>query len=355
MKIVTVIGARPQFIKASMLSRSLALRQGIEEIIVHTGQHYDPSMSEIFFEELQIPLPKHRLNVGGRTHGAMTGQMMESLEEVLIEEGPDTVLVYGDTNSTLAGALAAAKLHIPVAHVEAGLRSFNRRMPEEINRILTDHCSSLLFTPTKTATDQLIKEGFPNERVHMVGDIMYDCVLGFPLKTSILQQYGIHPKNYALATLHRSENTDDFDRLSNYIYGLIEVAKDIPVIMPLHPRTEKALQKYRLLGEVKAALIVLPPLGYLDMIALESQARVILTDSGGIQKEAYFFKVPCLTLRSETEWVELIEAGVSRLVPPASNEVIEAYRGVKGVEWVDGLYGDGKTAEKIVRVLECLG
>ena len=351
MKIVTVIGARPQFIKASMLSKTLGSHPECEEIIVHTGQHYDPAMSAIFFDELQIPRPKYQLNIGGKTHGAMTGQMIEQIEKILIQENPDTVLVYGDTNSTLAGALAATKLHIPVAHVEAGLRSFNRKMPEEINRILTDQCSSLLFTPSKTATEQLIHEGFSSEKIHQVGDIMYDCVRHFPLNPKILAQYKLHPKKYALATLHRAENTDDPTRLTNYIQGLVEIAKDIPVIFPLHPRTEKALVTNQLLEMVKSSLIAIPPVGYLDMIALESQARVILTDSGGIQKEAYFFKVPCLTLRDETEWVELIDAGVNRLVPPIPSEIEKAYQGIQDVEWVEGLYGDGKTAERIVRVI----
>jgi len=349
MKIVTVIGARPQFIKASMLSHTLSKASKCCEVIIHTGQHYDSDMSDIFFEELKIPKPAYQLQIAGNSHGAMTGNMIAQIEEVLLKEKPGIVLVYGDTNSTLAGALSAVKLHIPVAHVEAGLRSFNRKMPEEINRILTDQCSSFLFSPTQRAATQLIKEGFSPSQIHEVGDIMFDCALRFSDQSSILDQLKLSPKEYVLATLHRAENTDDPVRLKGYFAGLEEISREIPVVMPLHPRTQKALN----LAGLRPAqtLQIIPPIGYLDMLALEKGAKTILTDSGGVQKEAYFFQVPCLTLRDETEWVELVESGANRLVPPNPQEIVASYRNIQDIDWVPGLYGDGKASEKISRVL----
>jgi len=349
MKIVTVVGARPQFVKASVLSHALGTLPGCHEVIVHTGQHYDPVMSDIFFEELEIPRPAYQLKIEEKSHGAMTGRMIAQIEEVLLKENPDAVLVYGDTNSTLAGALAAAKLHIPVAHVEAGLRSFNRRMPEEINRILTDQCSSLLFTPTNKATNQLLKEGFSPDTVLEVGDIMYDCALRFSGRSTILDELELAPKKYVMATLHRAENTDDPNRLRGYLAGLEKISQEIPVVMPLHPRTQKALNAAELAP--KGSLRVIPPVGYNAMLSLEKGAKAILTDSGGVQKEAYFFQVPCLTLRDETEWVELIESGANRLVPPDPRKIVQAYRDLQEIEWVAGLYGNGNAAETISRHL----
>ncbi len=348
-KIVTVIGARPQFIKASVLSHALRKEPRCQEVIVHTGQHYDPSMSRIFFEELDLPKPAYQLNVTEKHHGAMTGRMMADIETVLLKENPDAVVVYGDTNSTLAGALAAVKHHIPIAHVEAGLRSFNRRMPEEINRILTDQCSSLLFTPTHKATNQLLREGFSQDQIVEVGDIMYDCALRFSVKSSILNDLKLVPKEYVIATLHRAENTDDPSRLRGYLAGLQAIAEEIPVVMPLHPRTKKALTNADL--SPNDALRMIAPVGYQDMLALEKGAKAILTDSGGVQKEAYFFQVPCLTLRDETEWGELLESGANRLVPADPEKIVQAYREIQDIEWVEGLFGDGRAALHITRHL----
>lgn len=320
MKVATVIGARPQFIKAATVSRVFAETENAHEILVHTGQHYDANMSDVFFDELEIPRPAYHLGIGGGSHGQQTGQMLAQIEEVFLKEKPDRVLVYGDTNSTLAGALAAAKLHIPVAHVEAGLRSFNRRMPEEVNRVLTDHVSDLLFPPTKTAVDNLQNEGLSAEKVHLVGDVMYDAALYYGDKadrqSTVLEDLGLTPKGYVLSTIHRAENTDDEQRLKSIFEAFFEIAKSVPVVLPLHPRTRKMLDSIGLLGDVKSALKLIDPVGFLDMVMLEKNARLVATDSGGVQKEAFFYRVPCVTLRDETEWVELVELGWNRIVPP---------------------------------------
>jgi len=362
MKIATVVGARPNLIKAGALSRTIAqLNQtgsAIREILIHTGQHYDQNMSEVFFREMEIPSPNYHLGIGGCSQGAMTGRMLEAIEKVLLKEKPDWVLVYGDTNSTLAGALAAVKLHIPVAHVEAGLRSFNRRMPEEINRILTDQCSELLFTPTKIATAHLFSEGFSDKKIRQVGDVMYDAALYYHQKAKqesrILETLRLQSKNYALATIHRAENTDDPARLQEIFLGLKAISEHTRVILPLHPRTKQALEKENLHTLVDEKLKFIDPVGYLDMINLESHAKIILTDSGGVQKEACFFKVPCLTLREETEWRELVEQGFNCLVPLQKEEIFKYF--LCGIElkadWDVPLYGNGRATHDILKELQ---
>ncbi len=358
MKIVSIVGARPQFIKAAVVSRALRAAPGVMEVLVHTGQHYDENMSDIFFEELEIPRPDYHLGIGSGTHGAQTGRMLEAVEQVLLQERPDWALVYGDTNSTLAGALAAVKHHIPVVHVEAGLRSFNRRMPEEINRVLTDHASDLLFAPTQAAVENLRREGIPEERIHLVGDVMYDAAIYYGEKarreSRVLEKLKLKPKEYILATVHRAENTDDPLRLRAIVEGLGEAAKVTPVVLPLHPRTRLALQRHGLLGKAEARLRLIEPIGYLDMVMLEQNARLIATDSGGVQKEAFFYRVPCVTLREETEWVELVELEWNRLVPPISTADVAA--GISmGLNLLQGTerapYGDGRAANEIVNCL----
>jgi len=356
-KIVTVIGARPQFIKAATVSRALQAQGSVQEVIVHTGQHFDDQMSGIFFREMRLPRPAYELGIGGLAHGAMTGRMIEGIENVLIREKPDAVLVYGDTNSTLAGALAAVKLHIHLAHVESGLRSFNKLMPEEINRVLTDHAADLLFAPTRTAVDNLLREGLRSETIALVGDVMYDAALLFgdlaQERSTVLASLGVAPRSYLLATVHRAENTDDPARLACVFDALAEIAADLPVILPLHPRTRNALDRTRR-GAPQAGLRVIDPVGFLDMVMLERNARVIATDSGGVQKEAYFHRVPCVTLRAETEWVELLDAGVNRLAPPeGTRHIVDAIRAAaaSSPRFADALYGDGHAAEKIVHRL----
>jgi UDP-GlcNAc3NAcA epimerase len=356
MKIATIIGARPQFIKAAVVSRELRKLRGTEEILVHTGQHYDANMSEIFFRELEIPYPDYNLNIGSVTHGAQTGRMLEAIEKVLLTAKPDWVQVYGDTNSTLAGALAAAKLHIPVAHVEAGLRSYNRRMPEEVNRVLTDHVAEILFAPTQVAVDNLLKEGLPPERIKRVGDVMYDAALFYGSKAEreshILDRLLLAPKGYLLATVHRAENTDDAFRLQAIFDGLAEVGRDIPVILPLHPRTRAALVNCGLLENYHNIKLI-DPVGYLDMVMLEKNAQLIATDSGGVQKEAFFYRVPCVTLREETEWTELLESGWNRLAPLTDAQgvatIIRQALGQRGRE--GNPYGEGKTSVNVVNIL----
>ena len=349
MKVLTVIGARPQFIKAAAVSRQLRA-SGIDELLLHTGQHYDPNMSDVFFKELEIPKPDFNLEIHSGSHGAQTGRMLEKIEAVLQEERPDWVLVYGDTNSTLAGALAAAKLHIPIAHVEAGLRSFNRRMPEEVNRVLTDHMSDLLFAPTESAVANLRKEGIPEEKVRLVGDVMYDAALFYGAKAEkesrILEDLELEARCYVLATIHRAENTDDPQRLAAIFEGLCEVASREKVVLPLHPRTRKMLESQWLLENVRNRLTLIDPVGYLDMVMLEKNARAIATDSGGIQKEAFFYRVPCVTLRDETEWVELVESGWNKIVPPYSADVVCSSINLvfKRPEIAGDLYGDGNSA-----------
>jgi len=355
-KIVTVVGARPQFIKAAAVSRVIRDQYigQIEELLVHTGQHYDANMSKVFFEDLDIPEPKFNLEISGAQHGAMTGRMLEGLENILIAEKPDWVLIYGDTNSTLAGALAAAKLHIPVAHVEAGLRSFNMKMPEEINRILSDRVSTKLFCPTQAAVDNLKAEGIANG-VHNVGDVMYDVALFYKKvaaeRSKIRQQLGIEGGPFALATCHRAENTDDTARLTEILKGLSAISREMPVILPLHPRTRKIIDQYGLQGLLDQ-IIVIEPLAFLDMVTLEQTASVILTDSGGVQKEAFFYGVPCITMRDETEWVETVELGWNTLVGASAAAIEQAFMESKNItEPQAPVYGEGKAAQKILNNL----
>ncbi len=355
--ILTVIGARPQFIKASVVSQAIATMQGMQEIVVHTGQHFDASMSEVFFSELAIPSPKHNLGIHGGHHGEMTGQMLAGIERILMDEKPEVVLVYGDTNSTLAGALAAAKLHMPVAHVEAGLRSFNMRMPEEINRVVTDRVSNWLFAPTQTAVNNLQHEGMSDACVYLVGDVMYDVALQFGARVGPeerqLQQLGLRPGGYVLATVHRAENTDQPQRLLTILDALEALAQDIPVVWPVHPRTKQVLERLERWENLSDGIKMIQPVGYLDMVQLEKYAALIATDSGGVQKEAYFYGVPCVTLRDETEWVELITAGWNRLAPPSdAHSLLQAFKAALGVKGqATDLYGDGNAAEKIINTL----
>jgi UDP-GlcNAc3NAcA epimerase len=340
-KVLSVVGARPQFVKAAVLSRALAEVADIEEVMVHTGQHFDRNMSELFFEELEMAPPRFSLGIHGGEHGAMTGRMLEGLEQIMITETPDWVLVYGDTNSTLAGALAGAKLHLPVAHVEAGLRSWNRRMPEEINRVLTDHASTLLFCPTRAAVDNLTREGIVRG-VHHVGDVMFDATLyarGRAQRSDVLDRLDLQPGQYAVATVHRAENTDDPDRLAEVLAYLRKEATSLPVVLPLHPRTRAAVEEN---GQSLAGLRTCHPLGYLDMTRLVSECRAVFTDSGGLQKEAYFHCKPCVTLREETEWVETIECGWNRLWSQ------ESYRPRRDISD----YGDGHAAQQMVALLQ---
>lgn len=355
MKIVSIVGARPQFVKAATLSRELSENKNCNEILVHTGQHYDANMSDVFFQEMEIPEPHYNLGIGSASQGAMTGKMLESIEEVLLKEKPDWTLVYGDTNSTLAGALASVKLHIPVAHVEAGLRSFNRAMPEEINRILTDHCSDLLFTPSSNATVQLQKEGISLNKISEVGDIMYDTILYYQQKacaaSHILEKLFLDPRQYVLATIHRTENTDNLNRLKEIFYGLNSIAEEMPVVLPLHPRTKKVLEANQWANDFSDYFLIIEPVGYFDMLMLEKNSSLIFTDSGGVQKEAYFFEIPCLTLREETEWTELLEHGYNRLVAAERHTIFNNFCDVLNKNFPDrkSLYGDGSAAKKIVK------
>jgi len=348
MKVITVVGARPQFIKAAAVSN--VIRKYHNEILIHTGQHYDENMSKVFFEELNIPKPDYNLEVGSGNHGMQTGTMLINLEEIYLKEKPDMVLVYGDTNSTLAGALTASKLLIPVAHVEAGLRSFNMAMPEEQNRILTDHISNLLFTPTETAVNNLYNEGLKNN-VYNVGDVMYDAVLYFKkiakAKSNIIEKLKIKENDYILTTIHRAENTNDINRLKNMIEALNE--SEARIILPMHPRTKKYIESYELrIGE---NISVIDPIGYLDMINLEMHAQKIVTDSGGVQKEAFFMKKPCITMRDQTEWVETVINGWNIIVGTNKDKIIDGIKNFKPQKEQDNVFGDGKAAEKILKVL----
>ncbi len=352
MKIVTVIGARPQFIKAAPVSRVFASTGDIEEIIVHTGQHFDENMSRIFFDELQIPVPAWNLDINSLGHGAMTGRMMEKLEEMLQKEQPDILMVYGDTNSTLAGALAAAKLNIPVAHVEAGLRSHNMQMPEEINRILTDRVSKLLFCPTPDAVKNLKNEGYEKFDCHILetGDVMYDAALFY---SPMAKDPGLNINNsFALTTLHRAENTDNPDHLAGILTALQEIATEMTVVLPLHPRTRNVIEKSGS-GHLLHGLMVTQPVGYLEMIWLLKNCSMVLTDSGGLQKEAYFFEKPCITLRQETEWTELTREGVNLLAGSDTHEIMASFRTFtqKKTLFPKVLYGEGKASEKIAETL----
>lgn len=349
MKIITVVGARPQFIKAAPVSREL--RKYFEEKLIHTGQHYDNNMSNVFFEELGIPVPDYNLKIGSGNHGKMTGEMLTKLEEIYINEKPDCVLVYGDTNSTLAGALAASKLLIPVIHVEAGLRSFNKVMPEEQNRILTDHISKLLLVPTLDAEKNLKNEGITNG-VYNIGDVMYDAVLMFKekskLKENLLKNLNVEKNNYILTTIHRAENTNDFYRLKNIIEALNE--SNETVILPLHPRTKKFIEDYGLI--FKDNIKVIEPIGYLEMLMLESNAKKIVTDSGGVQKEAYFMGKPCITMRDETEWVETVEVGWNVIVGTNKAKILDAINSFEPKIEQKLIFGDGKASEKIVKLIK---
>jgi len=325
--------------------------------LVHTGQHWDFGMSDVFFDQMRIDRPDVNMGVGSGTHGEQTAKMLQGLEAVIAGEKPDWVVVMGDTNSTLAGAIAAAKLNVPLAHVEAGLRSFNRRMPEEVNRVLTDHASNLLFAPTRAAVDNLIREGIAPAKVSFVGDVMYDSFVRFSKlseeKWAIARDLGVDKQSYVLATIHRAENTDDHKRLRSIVAGLAKVAESMPVLLPLHPRTKASLANAGLSTSALGAVKVIDPLGYLEMLAMEKHAAVIASDSGGVQKEAYFARVPCVTLRDETEWIELVELGWNRLCPPANEqrvaETILAAVGSKGRG--SDLYGGGKAAERIASEL----
>lgn len=346
-KILTVVGARPQFIKASSVSRVISNHKFLEEIIVHTGQHFDENMSSIFFQELSIAKPDYNLGIGGSSHGQMTGRQLEAIEKILIKESPDCVVVYGDTNSTLAGALAAVKMNITLAHVEAGLRSFNRTMPEEINRILTDHASDILFTPTETASSNLLKEGISKEKILNVGDVMFDASLFFKQKSKKpkwIKDINIGDNGFVLATIHRAENTDNCKRLKKIIHGLS--SSPIPVIIPLHPRTKQRLDGLDI--RLSSQLHIVEPVGYLEMIWLESNSKVICTDSGGVQKEAFFFNKPCITMRDETEWVELVKSGWNVLVGSNDEAIKDAIVNFNTPSERLNLYGEGNSAELIV-------
>lgn len=359
-KIVTVVGARPQFIKAAAVSRVIRARPSgqLREVMVHTGQHFDDNMSKVFFEELEIPTLDYTLGISGGAHGEMTGRMLEQIERVLIAEAPDWVLVYGDTNSTLAGALAAVKLHQPIAHVEAGLRSFNRRMPEEINRLVADRISTLLFCPTAAAVEHLRTEGIV-EGVHQCGDVMFDVSLFYRERalerSRVIATLGLSGRRFALATCHRAENTDDGTRLESIVSALGAIATELPVVFPLHPRTRKRVEELGLQSLLEGVRVI-DPQPFLDMIALEQGASLILTDSGGVQKEAFFLGVPCLTLRDETEWVETVTAGGNVLVGADAKRIRdEARRVLQATDtptWNAGApYGSGNAAQRIVDTL----
>ena len=348
--IMTVLGARPQFIKAAAVSRAISRHAGLRERIIHTGQHYDAAMSDIFFDEMGIPKPDHQLSIGGGSHGAMTGDQLKHIEAILETERPDWVLVYGDTNSTLAGALAAAKLHIPVAHVEAGLRSFNRRMPEEINRVLTDHLSELLFAPTPAACRQLRREGIDTEGIHLCGDVMMDAALHYRDQArppACIAELGLEPGDFLLCTIHRAENTDSPDRLRAILEGLSASAR--PIVLPLHPRTRKTLQALQLTP--KAPIHLVDPVGYLEMTWLEMNCVAVVTDSGGVQKEAYFHGKPCITLRDETEWTELVELGVNTLTGADPESIARHINRPMARFSLGDVYGDGQASEYIAQTL----
>lgn len=353
MKIVTVIGARPQFIKAAVVSRAIAAHKDIKEVIVHTGQHFDANMSDIFFEEMCIPKPDYNLNVNGLGHGAMTGQMLEKIEAVLLQEKPDWVMVYGDTNSTIAGALAAKKLHIKVAHVEAGLRSFNMDMPEEINRILTDRISDILFCPTETAVNNLKKEGYENINCRIIrnGDVMQDAAL-FYAGRAVRPKADI-PEDFVLCTVHRAENTDDPERLRNIFSALEEMSKTCRVVLPLHPRTKGKLSAIGY-DTNNSHILFIEPVGYLEMVWMLKHCRLVMTDSGGLQKEAYFFDKYCITLRDETEWVELVKYGYNFLAGDDKGKIISLYNHISdknNIEQKTPLYGNGNAGDLIVETL----
>ena len=371
-KIVTIIGARPQIIKAAALSRAIKNKfsNSITEIIVHIGQHYDENMSQVFFDELGIPAPNYNLNVGSGSHGKQTATMISGIEEILVSEKPQAIVLYGDTNSTLAGAIAASKIHVPVVHIEAGLRSFNKAMPEEVNRIMCDHVSTLLFSPTKTGFQNLLNEGFKatnnkpfnanNPKIYHSGDVMYDNSLHFSEvaeeKTNVIAKNNLEKNNFILATIHRNNNTDEPVRLNalfNALYKISEETK-LDVLLPLHPRTAKLLEvnlDSTLHSKIKSSnhFKIIPPVSFLEMIALEKNCKIVMTDSGGVQKEAFYFEKPCMILRPETEWVELVECGTAIITDANEQKIIDAFKTLtsKTNMQFPKLYGDGKTAEFI--------
>ena len=354
MKIATIVGARPQFIKAAVVSRSIAKHSDIEEIIIHTGQHYDTNMSDVFFQEMDIPHPHYNLGINQMTHGAMTGRMVEQIEGILLNEKPDCLLVYGDTDSTLAGALAACKIGIPIAHVEAGLRSFNMAMPEEINRILTDRISTLLFCPTDTAVQNLKQEGYDNIDAHVIrsGDVMYDAALYYAQHAKAPNC--ALPQSYILCTLHRAENTDDPQILGTLFKSLETISSTIiPIVIPLHPRTKSKLQEIGF-DFAQSPILFINPASYFEMIYLIQHSQMIMTDSGGLQKEAYFFKKKCVTLREETEWVELVDVNANKLVGSDSDKILRTVTAMleQNVDFALPLYGDGHTGDAIVERLK---
>lgn len=349
MKIITVIGARPQFIKAAVISRIVRQTPGVEEIILHTGQHYDHNINDIFFEELNIPAPKYNLNIGSDNHGAQTAKMLAGIESILLNEKPDWVLVYGDTNSTLAGALAAVKLHIPVAHVEAGLRSFNRKMPEEINRIMTDSVSDLLFAPTETAVTQLEKEDRKSV-TFFTGDVMYDSVLYYKNMIEAQDQSSLPfycPKEYYLATIHRAENTDDPITLKKIFSTLNDFP--FPVVLPIHPRTRHKLESYDIIPG--GNIIVTEPVGYLHLLELILRAKKVVTDSGGVQKEAWFLNTPCVTIREETEWIETLQGNCNILCGTSHEKILKALDIHPDSQYSKNAFGDGQAGQKIIDLM----
>lgn len=349
--VLTIVGARPQFVKAAVVSRAILDAPSIKEEILHTGQHFDSNMSDVFFEEMGIPRPAYRFDLGGGTHGQNTGRMIEAIEGVLLKSQPDVVLVYGDTDSTLAGSVAASKLGIKIAHVEAGLRSFNRAMPEEINRVITDHVSDILFAPSSVAVRNLANEGIVGEMVRVVGDVMFDAVKSFTgiarKRSSILTKLGLKPGGFVLVTLHRKENTDSKERLSAILSGLSSSVEDI--VLPLHPRTRNRISEFGI--SCPKNLKIVDPIGYLDMLLLEANARLIATDSGGVQKEAYFNGVSCITMRDETEWTELVDVGANRLVGANADAIAEAIRSKPNMPEIADIYGAGDASVKIAQTL----
>ena len=355
-KIITIVGARPQFIKTPLISEEI--RKFSQEIIIHTGQHYDENMSDVFFEELNIPKPDYNLGVGSATQGKQTGEMLEKIEEVILKEKPDMVIIYGDTNSTVAGALAAVKLHVPVAHVEAGMRSYNRQMPEEINRIVSDHISELLFCPTQSSADILKTEGV-TKGVHVVGDVMADIQLKLKAqgqKLKVLEDLNLKPKNYLLATVHRQENTDDKERLEGILKAFSQIKETI--IFPIHPRTKKYIAEYGLQDLIDSSpnIKVIEPVGFIDMIALENNAKMTLTDSGGVQKESYLAHVPCITLREETEWIETVDSGWNQLAGVSTEKIVELVNNFESTSWQTKSHpdflGDGSAYLKIAEIIK---
>ena len=355
MDILTVIGARPQFIKAAAVSRSIKKNETLSEMIVHTGQHFDKNMSDVFFDEMEIPKPDFKLDVHGLNHGAMTGRMMEGIEHIVINSKPDALLVYGDTNSTLAGAIVASKLNLPLVHVEAGLRSHNMNMPEEINRILVDRVSNVLLCPTQTAVDNLFREGFEhfNSRIELVGDVMQDCASYYSRNMRWPHNQVSSIEDFVLVTIHRAENTDNKQCLGEIIAALNEISRNCDIIFPVHPRTRSLLKNYFLSDRI----YLLEPVGYFEMLSLLNNANMVMTDSGGLQKEAFFFRKPCVTLRAETEWSELVDLGANTLSGATKERIIDSYMKMRAAEVSDdtALYGGGHAAERVVDVLASLG